>query len=618
MNTAFLAGMNLFCRKGVGVNLSFSNFSIKIQILIGLIPVLVVLVFLAFSSFESFKEFDRNITKINEITDENLAFLEIEQNIVELQRNVLVYTYVGYQGVIRKIQFLQEELEERLSIIRKASERDTGIKERYNRMLGHYNDHKKGFNEAIKGRNLLVQLNKESIKPLLAQMSMQISDAEKISVVSGNYRAAHQVSQVKEDLSNLISNIKLVEKPSDALPIEETRGLLAGIKQKSFNLHKGTDDEALKNKIEEFSESHTHLEKEFKRAVILNRTYLQLVNVVLAGKAAEMRKLSDELDELEREHTRALTASLRNDIKLSQKQFITLSFLAAAIGVLSSVLIAMGIVNPVKTMALTLSSLSSGNLETEIPGQKRKDEVGKMAVAANEFKMMARDLDTRTRELEEFSYRTSHDLRSPLVSSIGLLNLAQENIDDEDYDAAKRSMLLVKTSLTKLETLVQDILELAKTKNMDEPPEEVSVERIIDDALQKFTYMENFENLDIKKNLNFTGFFKTRKTRIMLILENLISNAVKYQDTQKDSSFLKISTFSNEGNIVFEIEDNGLGIPKKQQKHMFVMFKRFHPRVSFGSGLGLYMMKKSADILNGEILFEDTGGGSKFTLIIPK
>ena len=50
---------------------------------------------------------------------------------------------------------------------------------------------------------------------------------------------------------------------------------------------------------------------------------------------------------------------------------------------------------------------------------------------------------------------------------------------------------------------------------------------------------------------------------------------------------------------------------------MFTMFKRFHPRVSFGSGLGLYMMKKSADVIKADIVYEDTGHGSKFKLVIP-
>jgi K+-sensing histidine kinase KdpD len=62
-------------------------------------------------------------------------------------------------------------------------------------------------------------------------------------------------------------------------------------------------------------------------------------------------------------------------------------------------------------------------------------------------------------------------------------------------------------------------------------------------------------------------------------------------------------------NIILEVEDNGLGISEEQHEKMFTMFKRFHPKVSFGSGLGLYMMKKSVDIIGANIIFTDTGNG---------
>ncbi|MEC7575772.1 MAG: ATP-binding protein, partial [Pseudomonadota bacterium] len=69
--------------------------------------------------------------------------------------------------------------------------------------------------------------------------------------------------------------------------------------------------------------------------------------------------------------------------------------------------------------------------------------------------------------------------------------------------------------------------------------------------------------------------------------------------------------------LVLRVEDNGLGVPEENQNQLFTMFKRFHPKVSFGSGLGLYMMKKSADILGGEISFEPLKKGSAFILKVP-
>lgn len=133
----------------------------------------------------------------------------------------------------------------------------------------------------------------------------------------------------------------------------------------------------------------------------------------------------------------------------------------------------------------------------------------------------------------------------------------------------------------------------------------------------KISYMENFERLNIQKDLKDIGTFLSQKSRIALIVENLLSNTIKYQDLEKEKSVVRISTEKSGNNIVLSVEDNGLGIPEEREKEIFSMFKRFHPKVSFGSGLGLYMMKKSADVLGGQIEYEKSELGTKFKLLMP-
>lgn len=220
-------------------------------------------------------------------------------------------------------------------------------------------------------------------------------------------------------------------------------------------------------------------------------------------------------------------------------------------------------------------------------------------------------------ELEEFAYRTSHDLRSPLVSSISLLGIIKEYIVDDYKDKAIVGIDAIQTSLTELEILVDDILTLTKAKHIQEKAVAINFSNLVQTALKKAKGLKNYERLHIHINIDLERDFISKKSHLTLIIENLISNAVKYQDPKKDSSFLKISVLENENSVEFAIEDNGLGIPEKNQKYLFSMFKRFHPKISFGSGLGLYMLKKSVDNLNGQILFENTGQGSKFKVTIP-
>jgi len=229
-----------------------------------------------------------------------------------------------------------------------------------------------------------------------------------------------------------------------------------------------------------------------------------------------------------------------------------------------------------------------------------------------------RNANEANEELEEFAYRTSHDLRSPLVSSIKLLDLGQKFMEKGKNTKAQKVGGLSAISLKKLESLISDILSLTKVRHVEEEETVVDVASLVDDALSKVEYLEGFETLKIVKDLNFKKPIYLKRTRLQLIVENLISNAVKYSDVSKEEPFIKIKTKEINENFVLSVEDNGLRIPKDSQNQVFNMFKRFHTKVGFGSGLGLYMIKKSANVLNGEIDYEDTGHGSRFTLRIPK
>ena len=101
------------------------------------------------------------------------------------------------------------------------------------------------------------------------------------------------------------------------------------------------------------------------------------------------------------------------------------------------------------------------------------------------------------------------------------------------------------------------------------------------------------------------------------VIENFISNAIKYSDQSKNHRYVKIDYSVKNGHSVLSIKDNGLGIEKKYQKDLFGMFKRFHTESSFGSGLGLYLVKKHLKKMNAHVEFESAKGkGSTFRVIL--
>ncbi|WP_166423571.1 PAS domain-containing sensor histidine kinase [Paraglaciecola sp. 20A4] len=228
------------------------------------------------------------------------------------------------------------------------------------------------------------------------------------------------------------------------------------------------------------------------------------------------------------------------------------------------------------------------------------------------------DIKQANSELEEFAYRTSHDLRSPLISSIGLLDIVTHYIQQGEIDGALASIGLIQASLGKLEDLVKDILTITKVQHVEEDSQCINVQLFLDDTIDKIKHMPNFARLDITYDLRFHGDISLPKNTFALIIENLLTNAIKYQDLTKNNSFIRVSTYRNKTNLVLEVSDNGLGIPKDQHQNLFKMFKRFHPKTSFGSGLGLYLMKKSVDKLHGQLHFKEIEGETRFIVVLPQ
>jgi len=221
-------------------------------------------------------------------------------------------------------------------------------------------------------------------------------------------------------------------------------------------------------------------------------------------------------------------------------------------------------------------------------------------------------------ELEEFAYRTSHDLRSPIVSTISLLKVAKESLVREDYDTVNKCFTHSDKSLRKLEILIRDILKLTEAKNCEESIEVLDLEMMVKDAFDGIDQLEGFEDFDCRVNLHHSIPLVSKKTRVNMILENLISNSIKYRNPENNNPYISIESYIEGSNFILSVSDNGLGIPENQQHKLFKMFNRFHPKVAFGSGLGLYLMKKSAEVLGGDIRHVNQAQGTMFTLIIPQ
>lgn len=221
-------------------------------------------------------------------------------------------------------------------------------------------------------------------------------------------------------------------------------------------------------------------------------------------------------------------------------------------------------------------------------------------------------------ELAQFAYRASHDLKAPLTSTKGLSRFIVQDIDDGALEEAKRNAVFIEKQMEKLEELVIGILSLTKAGDNDESSQVINLAHILSDITTRLEPLIQSHQCEIISEFQLKNPFSCQKTRLTQILENVLSNAIKYSDAQKPSRYVKISAKEDYKFVVLEIEDNGLGIPKERHSEMFQMFKRFHPKVSFGSGLGMAIVKKHVDAMNGKISFKSSAQGTQFTIRLPR
>lgn len=260
------------------------------------------------------------------------------------------------------------------------------------------------------------------------------------------------------------------------------------------------------------------------------------------------------------------------------------------------------------------------HLAVSISQMNAEDSEGNFFVFISDItkrKITEEELVAANSELEEFAYRTSHDLRSPLVSSLGLIKVARESLANNHLDKVYECLGFAENSISGLEKLIQDILKLTEIRIKEEPQTVIDLPRLLESAFTKITHLDTRSSIDTQMHLAYTGSLVAKHTRLNLIIENLLSNAAKYRDPNEPKPYVKVCAKERGQSLIVDVSDNGLGIPPEKSNDLFKMFKRFHPKVAFGSGLGLYLIKKSADALNAKIEYIEQSKGSCFRLTLP-
>jgi len=243
----------------------------------------------------------------------------------------------------------------------------------------------------------------------------------------------------------------------------------------------------------------------------------------------------------------------------------------------------------------------------------KKSEMSRLK-AISELAARNEELLKINNELDSFVYSVSHNLRAPLMSVLGLLNLVKHESSDQNVHQYHKMM---EDSIHKLDNTVKEILDYSRNARQELQIGPIDFNKLIAETLDKMQFMLGFELLDKKVSVDDRIAFYSDYYRVSVILTNLISNAIKYLDQNKQPPFLAITVTIDETKAKLVFQDNGIGINAVLLPKVFDMFFRATTK-NEGSGLGLYIVKEAADKLHGKIGLESAvGTGTTFTIEIP-
>lgn len=223
-------------------------------------------------------------------------------------------------------------------------------------------------------------------------------------------------------------------------------------------------------------------------------------------------------------------------------------------------------------------------------------------------------LTKANQELDRFVYTASHDLKAPLNSVTGLLNVIKLTDDPKEINSL---LQMVEKCVNSLRKFIGDVTDYSRNTRTEIIYETINLFHLTEDIRSSLEFDEKAKkiawNVQIPKDL----VFQSDPYRMRIIMNNLLSNAIKYSDLSKPNPRVEINAATSLNKIILTVTDNGIGIQADKLPELFKMFYRATTKES-GSGLGLYIAKESVEKLKGKLELQSIyGQGSTFTVTLP-
>lgn len=225
------------------------------------------------------------------------------------------------------------------------------------------------------------------------------------------------------------------------------------------------------------------------------------------------------------------------------------------------------------------------------------------------------DLVQRNKDLEQFAYIVSHNLRAPVANILGLLNLEAFNPSDAEGKEVLQALSLSVNNLDKVIVDLNHVLQISSQFN--DKKERVSFTELVEEIKTGISQMIQKNGAKIEYNFEAIDEMLILKSYMHSIFQNLIVNAIKYRRVN-EAPVIHINSKISGNTICIIIKDNGKGIDLVQNaKHLFGLYKRFDKTVE-GKGMGLFMVKTQVESLGGRIKVQsELGKGTQFIIEFP-
>ncbi len=219
------------------------------------------------------------------------------------------------------------------------------------------------------------------------------------------------------------------------------------------------------------------------------------------------------------------------------------------------------------------------------------------------------------KKLDSFLYSTSHDLRAPIASVLGITHLSKLEIKDT---TSLQYIGMIEDRVKKLDLVISDILQLSKTAHATLKYEAIEVDKLVADVLSDVQFNNGAEAIALRYEKRPGVTFMGDYNQMKIVLGNLVNNAMRYHRLDQPHPFVAVRFEKQKEQIAFEVEDNGEGIAATHQQKIFDMFYRASSRAD-GTGLGLYIVKEALTRVGGSITVQSSlGEGTTFRVILPQ